>query len=98
MAVYVPGEGATIDDVIEEHCHIKLSKKSRQRDLAMKFGYFERDLEMCSDEEEIGRKINGRPLECMCCIGPNNKLRIASKTATQPEKTIFYKTNEGEDI
>ena len=52
-----------IDEMIEEHCKIPKPKNGeRARGLCMKFCYFDRELEVYTDEEGVEKAINGYQL------------------------------------
>ena len=74
QAIYIPGQGTKIissneenlrnlDEVILESCRIKKPHyRIRARSLCSDFSYFDKDLEVFSDEEGDNKCINGYPI------------------------------------
>ena len=95
-AVYVKGKGIkilesneddlrNIDDILNERCGIPKPKyRNRARTMCMEFCYFERDLEVFSDEEGRHKEINGY------CVGDYahniRRFAIAKKVEEKKEK------------
>lgn len=91
-AVYNSGTGTTrllaskdgdlrnIDEVILDHCKIpKPSYKERARVMSMEFCYFERDLDVYTDDEGVEKAINGYPLRELNQPNMKERTRIKSK-------------------
>ena len=100
-AVFVPGDGTkilasnedylrNIDEMIEEHCKIPKPKNSeRTRGLCMEFCYFDRELEVYTDEEGVEKAINGYPIGVNSATYVGRARKENKHSARKPQNDII---------